>query len=107
MEKIANGTKLEYLGWRLLFDEGFYATITEAKLQRVFKQINWWLLHPRRVCREELQQFLGLAIWAMQVHLLLRPFLAPLFRALQLLKSKALVCNNLKNLLRSRTQSLK
>ena len=81
-KKLQLGQQLEYLGWSLHFDTGFCATITETKLQRLFKHINWWLLHPRRVCREELQQFLGLAIWATQVHLLLRPFLAPLFRAL-------------------------
>lgn len=76
------GQELEYLGWKLSLTNGFWATITESKLRRLFAPMRWWFANPKQVHREEFQRFLGLAIWATQVYVLLRPFLAPLFRAL-------------------------
>ena len=78
--KLNFGNELKYVGWELKLESGFWAKLPDGKLQKIMGSLKWWILHPRRVHRDELQRFLGLLVWASQVNILLRPFLAPLFR---------------------------
>ena len=80
--KLRLGTSLAYLGWLLGLRGGFVARMSEDKKSKILKAIAWWLLHPRRVRRSDLREFLGLLVWATQINLNLRPFLAPLFSVL-------------------------
>ena len=80
--KLRLGLSLEYLGWALSVDGVFKAKILECKKTRILAALNWWLQHPKRIGRKELSGVLGLLIWATQVRLPLRAFLAPLFTAL-------------------------
>ena len=84
-KKLRLGYSLEYLGWLLCLESGpgcFRASMLEDKRMRILRTIAWWVRHPRSVKRRELRQFLGLLVWATQVNISLRPFLAPLFSAL-------------------------
>ena len=80
--KLPLGLSLEYLGWALSVDCIFKAKILECKKTRILASLNWWLQHPKRVGRKQLSGVVGLLIWAAQVRLPLRAFLAPLFTAL-------------------------
>ena len=74
--KLRLGLSLEYLGWALSVEGEF------CKRKRTLAIFNWWLLHARRIGRQELSSVLGLLIWATQIKLPLRALLAPLFTAL-------------------------
>ncbi|CAK9061069.1 TPR_REGION domain-containing protein [Durusdinium trenchii] len=77
--KLALGSELTYLGWQLSLHSGFWASLPESKQAKVLRELAWWRLHPRRVPRKKLSQLLGFLLWATQVRLALRAFLAPLF----------------------------
>ena len=81
-KKLALGNDLTYLGWRLTLISGFWAALPENKQGKVLRELAWWRLHPRRVPRRVLAQLLGFLLWATQVRLALRAFLAPLFKRL-------------------------
>ena len=80
--KLQIGDSVIYLGWNLQLHASFSASMRTDRQQKILCWISWFLLHPRRASRIELQQFLGLLVWATQVCLHMRPFLAPLFGAL-------------------------
>ena len=80
--KLAFGRSLSYIGWKLSLIEGFSAQLPINKQDRLLAQVRHWIIHPRRVSRDDLSRLLGLLVWATQVKLTLRPFLAPLFAAL-------------------------
>ena len=80
--KLAFGRSLSYTGWKLSLIGGFSAQLPINKQERILAQVQHWIIHPRRVSRDDLSRLLGLLVWATQVKLTLRPFLAPLFAAL-------------------------
>eukprot|EP00438_Fugacium_kawagutii_P001597 Skav221839 [mRNA] locus=scaffold885:463742:465520:+ [translate_table: standard] len=80
--KLAFGRSLSYVGWKLSLIGGFSAQLPSNKQEKLLQQVQRWITHPRRVSREDLSKLLGLLIWATQVKLTLRPFLAPLFSTL-------------------------
>ena len=80
--KLAFGRSLSYIGWKLSLIGGFSAQLPINKQERILAQVQHWIIHPRRVSRDDLSRLLGLLVWATQVKLTLRPFLAPLFAAL-------------------------
>ena len=77
--KLALGSEFTYLGWQLSLHSGFWASLPESKQAKVLRELAWWRLHPRRVPQKKLSQLLGFLLWATQVRLALRAFLAPLF----------------------------
>ena len=83
--KLRLSVSLKYLGWLLSLESGagcFRASMLEDKTLQIMRSIAWWIIRPRSVNRRELRQFVGLLVWAAQVNLALRPFLAPLFSAI-------------------------
>ena len=80
-KKLQLGLELTFLGWDICLRSGYLVTLTEKKQEKLLGLINWFLLHPKKVPRQELLQLLGLLVWGTQARLALRPFLAPLFRA--------------------------
>ena len=80
--KLQIGDSVIYLGWNLQLHASFSASMRTDRQQKILCWISWFLLYPRRASRIELQPFLGLLVWATQVCLHMRPFLAPLFGAL-------------------------
>eukprot|EP00438_Fugacium_kawagutii_P030737 Skav217069 [mRNA] locus=scaffold1308:3342:4762:+ [translate_table: standard] len=83
LEKLQLEDAVSYLGWNLnLAVDGFWASIAPGKLDKIGAFLDSFLSNSKKMQRRELQKFLGLLIWATQVQLLCRPFLAPLFRCL-------------------------
>ena len=80
--KLALGEELSYLGWKLSVKLEFTARLPEDKMSKLRCQLVRWIRHPWAACRSELQQCVGLLVWATQVCLMLRPFLAPIFQAI-------------------------
>ena len=81
--KMQLGLSVTYLGWQLSLKKGdFFASLSEYKKQRLLCAINWFVLHPRRVLRKELEELIGLLVWTTQLKRSMRGFLAPLFHVL-------------------------
>ena len=83
-KKLDLGNNLTSLGWRLTLCSGFWASLPERKQGKVLCGLAWWRLRPRRVPRRVLAQLLGFLLWAAQVRLALRAFMALLFRRLNM-----------------------
>ena len=96
-KKVQMGLDLTFLGWDISLRSGFNASNAQSKQAKFLQSLDAILARPRQVSRLELQRLLGLCVWATQVCLRLRPFLAPVYKVLHR-RSQKLVCLSLQQI---------
>ena len=80
MEEGAFGDYISWRGWDFDFAVDIIA-LTSAKLRKLRNQLQE-LRQGKKISRQQLQQCLGLLVWATSIGPHLRPFMAPLYRDL-------------------------